>query len=134
MSLTSFEGVPKWSGNLWRIFYYWKFSRELLSFSFRLILSVVSSLFSGLLFYSALVWRVYLGSCLSPKGFLFYRGSKILGGTDPRLQEMYSIIFSLPSCLVIQRQRMSLGISSLISNGLILYRRRELNIGNTRNI
>ena len=92
MSLTSFEGVPKWSGNLWRIFYYWKFSRELLSFSFRLILSVVSSFFSGLIFYSALVWRVSLGSCLSQKGFLFYRGSKILGGTDPRLQAMYSII------------------------------------------
>ena len=53
-------GVPKRSGTLRRIFL-----RELPSFSFLLILLVVSSIVARLLFSSSLVWQVSLGSSLS---------------------------------------------------------------------
>ena len=58
------------------------------------------------------------GLLLLPKGSLFSRGSKILGGDDPRLRVISWEVFYLPSCFVVQRQKKYLGISSLISDGL----------------
>ena len=84
MSLTSLEGFTKLSGDLRMILSHWKFPRKLLRISFRLIFSVVSALVSRLLFSSDLVWRISSGSCFSEKGLLFYGGSEIIGGTDPR--------------------------------------------------
>ena len=111
MSLASLEGVRKWSGTLWRILSHHRFLRNLLSISFRPIFSVVSALVLGLLFFCALIWRVYLGSCLSPKAFPFSWGSKILGGTAPSLRAMSWDIFYLHSCFIFQWWRRSLGIS-----------------------
>ena len=44
----------------------------------------------------------FLGVFIVPKGSLFYRGSEILGGTAPRLQEMSWELFSLTYFFVVQ--------------------------------
>ena len=69
---------------------------------------------------------LFLRSCMAvffdllfiPKCSLFYRGSKILGGTDLRLWAISLGFFSLNFCLVIQQQIRYLGTSTLISGGL----------------
>ena len=44
----------------------------------------------------------FFGIFLFPKGSLFSRGSKILGGAYPRLREMSWEFFSLTSCFFVQ--------------------------------
>ena len=110
------RGVPKWSENLLSVY----LQRKLLIFSFRTILSAVSDLVFGLL---VSTWSSVGGLfCifLVPKGSLFSRGSKILGGTDPHLWGMSWELFSLPSCFVVCRRKIPLGISYLISDRITL--------------
>ena len=83
------------------------------------IISEVSALVSGMLFYYALIWRIS-SALIVRKGSLFSWGSKILGGNSPRLQAMSQEVFSQSYCFVVHWQKMSIGISSLISNGLTL--------------
>ena len=97
-----------------------QFPHELLRFYFRQILSAVSDIVAGLLFSSAIVWQVYLGSCLYSKGYLVSRCSKIPGETDTILQEIYWEVFSLPSCLVVKIPRRYIGLYSLLYNGITL--------------
>ena len=56
---------------------------------------------------------------LFPKGSLFSRGSEILWGTAPRLREMSWEVFSLPSCLVVQWQKIILGSLPCFPTGLL---------------
>ena len=74
------EGVPKLSGTLRNIFSHWKFPRELMQFFFCPIFLAVSTLVSGLLFSSAIVWRVSLVSCLSQKVPCFLGAPKLSEG------------------------------------------------------
>ena len=62
----------------------------------------------------------FFGLLLFPKYSLVYWGSKILGGTAPRLRSMSLEELYLPSYLFIQQKIRYLGIHSLLSNGLIL--------------
>ena len=62
----------------------------------------------------------FFSTLLVPKGSLFYRGSKILRGTAPRLKDIFWEVFYMPFCIVVQQQRNSIGISSLLSDGLTL--------------
>ena len=78
ISLTFLEGTPKWSENISNSYC----TRCLDSFlpPGTLIILELSALVSGLLFYSALVWRVSLGSCLSQKVPCFIGYPKFLEG------------------------------------------------------
>ena len=63
----------------------------------------------------------FLGARDRPKkGSLFSRGYNLLVGTSPRLQSMSWEVFYLPYCFLIKWQRIYIGISSMISNELIL--------------
>ena len=62
----------------------------------------------------------YLWDLYCPKGSLFYRVSKILGGTGLRLQLISWEGFYLPSCFIVQWLRRSIGTSFLISDGITL--------------
>ena len=62
----------------------------------------------------------FFGLLLVPKCYLFLRGSKILGGTALHLRMMSWKVFSLTFCIIVQQQRNSLVISSLLSDGLTL--------------
>ena len=78
MSLTSSEGVPKWSFNPQRILSSWQFKCKLMSFSFFPIFSDLSALVARFLFSSAIVWRVFSGSCLYQKVPCFIRAPEFL--------------------------------------------------------
>ena len=76
MSLTFLEGVLKWSANISsrsRAIYLHCFIPH-----YPPIISVVSTLVARLLFYSALIWRVSSGSCLSQKVPCFLGAPKFL--------------------------------------------------------
>ena len=57
---------------------------------------------------------------LVSKGPLFSWGSKVLGGIAPRQRAMYWEVFYFPPCLVVQWQRRSIGITTLLYDGLNL--------------
>ena len=72
-------------------------------------------LWSGCSF-SQLLSGGHLWDLLVPKVSLFSSGNEIIGGTAPHLQVISWEVFSLPFCFVVQRQRESLGLFSLLSN------------------
>ena len=91
------------------------------------IISEVSALVARLLFSYALVLRVSLGSACQTSFPVFsglqnyWREYSAPASNDtPRLRAMFWEVFSLPSCFVVQQRRRSLGISSLLYNGLTL--------------
>ena len=87
ISLTFLEGTPKWSENIPNSYC----TRCLDSFlpPGTLIILELSALVSGFLFYSALVWRVSPGSCLSQRLPCFLGNSKFLEG-PLRACELYT--------------------------------------------
>ena len=78
MSLVFLEGVPKWSENLSNS-YRASWINYFLPPDPPIIISVFA-LVSGLLFYSTLIWRVFLGSCLYQKVPYFIGAPKFLEG------------------------------------------------------
>ena len=80
MSLTSLEGVPKWSGTLWRIFCHYQFPRDLLRFFFFPILLEVSTLVLRFIYSSTLICRFSSVSYLSQNFICFIGAQKFLEG------------------------------------------------------
>ena len=130
MYLTSLEGVPKWSENLWGYFLSLEISARSDEFFFPTdhLGGLWSCFWADILLHYCLAFFFPLHYCLAgffglllvPKGFLVSRGSGILGGTAPQLQAMSWEVFSLTSCLIFQIWIRTLWIYSLISYGITL--------------